>query len=436
MRRSWRGFASLVAVLALGVVTACKGLLDVSVPSRIPATPLETPANAVLLANGAIADLDCAIGSYAVVAGELTDELEDATLTAARWVYDQRHVPSDQQRYAVNECDAGGTYIPVNRARGSADNVLRLLNGATDADMPTGVRRDSLVAIMAAYAGYSRVLLGEMFCSAVISNVNPDGSIEYGPELTSQQVLQSADSMFTIAIQAAQATGNADALNMAYIGRARARLGLGSYSEASADAKQVTDAAYMHVATASTATGRRENRVYDESNVTTGVASSVGPRYQQMTYNGKADSRVRAVATGKTSSTGVVLWAQQKYLDASSPIPIAKWAEARLIVAEAAARGNILPDAIAIINDLHQRAGIDPYNGAVTQSAVLAQVIEERSRELWLEGQRLGDVRRNDLRLQPAPGTPYRNGGVYGADGKDLCLKLPDVERQNNPKLQ
>jgi hypothetical protein len=426
----------LGAALALGAITACKGLLDVSVPSRIPASPLENPANALLLANGAIADFDCALGAYAVMAGMLTDELEDATLTAARWVYDQRQVPSDQQRYAVNDCDAQGTYVPVNRARGSADNVLRILGSATDAEMPAGVSRDSLVAIMSAYAGYSRVLLGEMFCSAVISRVNPDGSIDYGSELTPEQVLQSADSMFTAAIQAAQATGSTDALNMAYIGRARARLDLGRHEEARADAEQVTDPSYLHEATASSATARRENRVYNESNAATGVASSVGPRYQQMSYNGKADPRVSAAATGKSSTTGVVLWAQQKYPTAASSIPVAKWAEARLIVAEAAARANTLPEAIAIINDFHQRAGLDPYSGPATQSAVLAQIIEERSRELWLEGHRLSDVRRNDLRLQPAPGTPYRNGGVYGADGKDLCLKLPDVERQNNPRLQ
>ncbi|HEX6808425.1 MAG TPA: RagB/SusD family nutrient uptake outer membrane protein, partial [Gemmatimonadaceae bacterium] len=83
----------------------------------------------------------------------------------------------------------------------------------------------------------------------------------------------------------------------------------------------------------------------------------------------------------------------------------------------------------------HARAGIPPYSGLTDQTSVLNQVIEERSRELFLEGQRLYDVIRNNLSLLPAPGSPYRNGGQYGPDGSQLCLKLPDIERANNPNL-
>src|SRR6185312_7696288 len=374
-------------------LAACDSLLDVPVPSRIPAGPLETPANAVLLTNGAIGDFDCALGSFIIVGGQLTDELEDATETAARWVYDKRAVPTDQQLYAIADCDDEGTYIPSNRARESADNVLRILQNATDDQMPSGVSRDSLIATLAAYAGYARIQLGEMFCSSVISTLNPDGSITYGTELTPAQMFQSADSSFTLAITTAQAAGNnQDALEMAYIGRARAELDQGLWDAAKADAQQVEgDVNYEHVSTASGTVPRRENRVWSESN-SVGVASSVGPRYQGMTYDGVADPRVQAAAIGQTSESGVNEWDQLKYPDVSTSIPIA-------------------------------------------QASVLAQVIEERSRELFLEGQRLYDVIRNNLSLQPAPGSPYRNGGQYGPDGSGLCLKLPDIERANNPNL-
>jgi hypothetical protein len=433
--RSRTGLAFLGAVLAVAALTACDSLLDVSSPSRVPASQIETPANAVLLANGAIGDFECALGAFIVVGGELTDELEDATATAARWVYDKRSVPTDQQNYALNDCDAEGTYVPINRARESADNLLRILTAASDSEMPSGVKRDSLIAVMAAYAGYNRVLLGEMFCSAVISTLNPDGTIEYGVELTPQQVFQSADSMFSTAISVAQSlTGGGDILNMAYIGRARARLDMGQYDAARADAEQVTDPTYVHYATASSTTGRRENRVWAESNPT-GVASSVGPRYQNMTYGGVPDPRVKAAFSGDTSSSGVLEWYQKKYPEAGSPIPVAKWAEAQLIIAEADVRAGDVDGAVTIIDALHTRAGLPPYNGARDQQSVLAQVIEERSRELWLEGQRLYDVIRNDLAIDPPPGTPYRNGGVYGPAGRQLCLKLPDVERAGNPNL-
>lgn len=434
-RRSRQGILLFGAALLLSALAACDSLLDVPVPSRIPAGPLETPANAVLLTNGAIGDFDCALGSFIIVGGELTDELEDATETAARWVYDKRSVPTDQQLYAIADCDGEGTYIPTNRARESADNVLRILQNATDAQVPTGVSRDSLIATLAAYAGYARIQLGEMFCSSVISTLNPDGSITYGTELTPQQMFQSADSSFTLAITTAQAVGNnEDALEMAYIGRARSELDQGLWDAAKADAGQVTDVNYEHVSTASGTIPRRENRVWAENN-SVGIASSVGPRYQNMTYDGVPDSRVPTVAFNQTSESGVHEWEQLKYPDVSTSIPVAKWSEAQLIIAEADVRDGDPASAITIIDELHLRAGLPPYSGLTDQTSVLNQVIEERSRELFLEGQRLYDVIRNNLSLLPAPGSPYRNGGQYGPDGSQLCLKLPDIERANNPNL-
>ncbi|MGH7647625.1 MAG: RagB/SusD family nutrient uptake outer membrane protein, partial [Gemmatimonadaceae bacterium] len=425
-RRSRQGIVLLGAALVLGGLVACDSLLDVPVPSRIPAAPIETAANAGLLTNGAIADFDCALGSFIVVGGELTDELEDATETAARWVYDKRAVPTDQQLYAIADCDDEGTYIPSNRARESADNVLRIVQAASDDQMPSGVSRDSLIATLAAYGGYARIQLGEMFCSSVISTLNPDGTITYGPELTPQQMFQSADSSFTLAISTAQGSGNnQDALEMAYIGRARAELDQGLWDEAKADAQQVEgDVNYEHVSTASSTTPRRENRVWTENNATS-IASSVGPRYQHMTYNSVPDPRVPTDSfAALPSESGVHEWQQKKYTSPGASIPIASWTEAELIVAEADARTGHPTDAIAIIDALHERAGLPAYSGATDQNSVIAQVIEERSRELFLEGQRLYDVIRNNISLQPAPGSPYRNGGNYGADGSQLCLKL------------
>jgi hypothetical protein len=59
-------------------------------------------------------------------------------------------------------------------------------------------------------------------------------------------------------------------------------------------------------------------------------------------------------------------------------------------------------------------------------------VIEERRRELFLEGHRFFDIRRLNLPLDPAPGTAYRKGGLYG---ENRCFPLPDVERFNNPSF-
>jgi hypothetical protein len=57
-------------------------------------------------------------------------------------------------------------------------------------------------------------------------------------------------------------------------------------------------------------------------------------------------------------------------------------------------------------------------------------LIEERRRELWLEGPRMYDIRRFDLTLTPAPNSSFGKGGFYG---NTVCLPLPDVERLYNP---
>ena len=72
------------------------------------------------------------------------------------------------------------------------------------------------------------------------------------------------------------------------------------------------------------------------------------------------------------------------------------------------------------------------YGRTMTQQQVLDQIVDERRRELYLEGHRLGDLRRYNLPVLPAAGTPFQAGGVYGTL---TCFPLPDVERINNPNI-
>jgi hypothetical protein len=149
-----------------------------------------------------------------------------------------------------------------------------------------------------------------------------------------------------------------------------------------------------------------------------------------------ADPRVAVTDLGFMGTDGhTELWQANKYSEITSPMPIAKWEEAQLILAEAAVADNQLSTAEDIINALHASAGIpNPAYDATgkSQEEVMAQVIEERRRALFLEGHRLGDIRRYDLPLVPAPGSAYVSGGTYG---DQRCFPLPDVERIHNPNL-
>ncbi len=396
---------------------ACGSLLDVEAPSRIPAEALDDPATAPLLLNGAIGEFECALGSYVVMGGMVGDELVDATQTADRWPYDRRDVQPTDRRYGEFGCTALGVYTPLSTARWTTESVLAKLQGWTDAQV---AGRAGLIATAAAYSGYAHLLLGEGFCSGVLL----DGSLVPGGEATRADVLGRAVDRFGLAITTAQAASNADILNMALVGRARARLDLGDRAGAAADARLVA-ANYVKNATASTLASRRENRVFEQNNQAQAV--TIGPAYRNLTFGGVADPRVRVTDTGRNATDGNRIWAQNKYSGLATAIPIATWDEAQLIIAEAEGGQT----AVGIINLFHTRAGL-PVFASTDAAAIRSQVIEERRRELFLEGHHLGDVIRYSLALTPATGTAFPKGGTYGST---TCLPLPNVERLNNPNF-
>jgi len=409
----------VLALAALLSLTGCDidQALDVDNPTRIPAEGLTSPENAQLLVNGAVGDFDCAYNAYVALSAVVAGELTDATQTADRWPYDRRAVRPDDQRYSTFDCDDLGVYTPLATARWSADNILSALLEWSDEDVPGD--RDDLIATAAAYAGYSYLLLAEGFCTM---------AIDLSAEMQSEEVFDSAVARFTTAIDAAQTSGSDSILNMARVGRARAYLGLGMHQNALADALLVPDD-FVYEVSASTAATRRNNRVFDESGVgpTGGDALSVGASYRNKTWLGDPDPRVPVQDENRTGVEGTPIFLQMKYGSLADPLPLATGVEASLIVAEIQG-GSV---AVGIINELHARAGLEPYGGG-SAAGIQAHVIEERARELWLTGHRFFDIRRLNLPLDPAPGIDYRKGGVYG---DTRCFPLPDVEIRNNPNI-
>lgn len=428
-RARWLVWAPLLALIILP--TACDTLdnpLEVQPASRIPSGVLETSANALLLSDGAIADFECAFNSYTVESGVVGEEFIYAQQTASRTPYDRRNTTKDDSDYAVNACTNNlGVYTPLQTARQSNENVLALLKTWTDAEVSAGAgspNRTNLIAIAAAYAGYSYVLLGEGFCTMAISSVNLDKSLTYGGEIQRDSVFRLAVARFSEAITAATAANNIPIRNMAYLGSARAKLNLGNYAGAKADAQQIPSG-YLRVVTASDANGRRQNRVVIENSVLN-RNQSVGPPYRTM-----GDTRVPVTATTLISATGITHFYQTKYATTATPLPLATYEEAQLIIAEADIRAGSLATALPIINASRARGGQGVFVGT-TQAEYLAELIDQRRRELFLESHHLGDVIRYSIALQPAAGSPYHFGGTYGTQ---ICLPLPSAERLNNPLI-
>src|SRR5690606_23887851 len=169
---------------------------------------------------------------------------------------------------------------------------------------------------------------------------------------------------FTKALDAAQAAGNADLTNLAYLGRAKARLDGGDLAGARADAALVTPG-FVYNATYSESNTRQYNRIYAFNGQGTSV--TVAPDYRST-----GDPRVPVRDSGRTSADqNTDLWVQQKYTSLAAPIPLARYEEAQLIIAE--------------------------VDGTMSDAALA----EERRLEFFLEGRRFGDIRRLNLDYEP-----------------------------------
>ena len=411
-RRTLRLALFAITVAAQLGVAGCSDLLTVELPTRVADAALDDPALATVLVQGAVADYECALANYASATGLLTDELIDATGWIAVTLWDQRRILPNNDNLGSSGCTTlgYGVYTPLQTARFQASDVARRIKGFPDADVPN---KSTLLATAAAIEGYAITLLGEGFCEIAIDN---------GPGLTRTQSLTLAEGRFTEAIALATSASNSALLNLARVGRARVRLNLGKLTEAAADADAVPTG-FVYNATFSSTNDRRRNRLFFDSQ--TNLYLSVDPRFRNLTVDGVADNRVQVTNAGRNGHDGITpLWLQQKYGSDAANIPMASWREARLISAEA--KGGAA--AVSAINELRSASNL-PLYASTDAAAILAQVREERRRELFLDGHRLNDMLR--LNRPFDTGTTFK-GVPYGTT---TCLPLPDVERLSNPNF-
>lgn len=395
-------------------------------PGQVSAATLYVPANAQLLVNGAISDFECAYTRYVVGSGLLIDELSNAIGSTANFDYDARRMLTNAA-YGTGACGSinqqPAIYSTLSTARGSADTVLARLREWDDASMPAGVNRTRLIGQAATYAGYSLVLLGEGMCT---------GAVNLSAELTSAQLFAEAKLRFDAGIEAATTAADAATLNLALLGRARTSLNLKQPAAAGTDAARIP-AGFVSNTGTDNITVRRQNFSFLSINLNS--YNTVDPTFRGLTINGAPDPRVAVTNSGRVGTAlGTTIWTPDKYPLISTPTPIARYAEAQLIVAEARQAAGDLVGAAAAINIVRAtRAGVPAYDvTGQTSAQVLATIIEDRRRELFLEGHRLGDIRRYSLPLAPAAGTAFPGGGAYGTQS---CFPLPDVERINNPNI-
>ncbi|HKO14887.1 MAG TPA: RagB/SusD family nutrient uptake outer membrane protein [Gemmatimonadaceae bacterium] len=420
----WRAHRALarasmaLAAGALAALAACDSLLSVDNPGNVPAASLDNPAMAPILDVSALGQFECAFTQFILTGGVLSGEYDVSTyfVDANQWGW--RGVETKTQ---AGSCPGSrtttslGFFAPMQEARFMAEDAVRRISGFTDAQVPDRVK---MLAELSAYAGYAYVLLGEGMCTMTVNN---------GPLMTRDDTWKLAEQRFADALGYASTADYTDITNMAHVGRARAELDLGDLPAAATDA-QAVPAGYLRVSEYSEQTPARENRIYNMT--IRNDFLTVDPAYRNLTVGGVPDPRVKVKNTGRNGQDGVTpQWQQQKYVgNGAAPVPLASWVEAQLIYAEAVATSD--PQAAKdAINRVRASSGVAPLDGS-EGSDVTAIVLEERRRQLFTEGQRLGDMLRKNI---PFPSGVNHKGQTYGPT---TCVPLPDVETQNNPNLK
>ncbi|HEV7990589.1 MAG TPA: RagB/SusD family nutrient uptake outer membrane protein [Gemmatimonadaceae bacterium] len=413
--------ALLVSVIALA--TACNSLLTVDNPGRVEADALDDPALMPTLEAAAIQQFQCGFAQYVATAGMLSGEYLSANAFVDNHPWEWRGAveikaaPGSCPGAAARTTTSMGFYAPLQLARFQLDDAAARAEKFTDAQVPN---RQKMLTEFAAYGGYSYTILAEGMCQMTIDN---------GPAMARADVLAIAEKRFTSAIALATTLGDASLKSMATVGRARVRLDLGNLAGAAADAALVP-AGFVRNAEYSETTPARENRLY---NLTVrNDFLSVGPDYRNLTVNGAPDPRVKVLDVKRIGADNATpIWQQQKFITGAGavPLPIASYAEAQLILAEALGG----QEAIDAINRVRALSGIAPMAAPAPGTDITAILLEERRRQLFSEGQRYADMLRKNLPFLPAAGTANRKSQIFGTV---TCVPLPDVETRNNPNFK
>lgn len=375
--------AVLSLALALGACDVGE-LLEVELPGNVTADDVESPSLAPTLRVSAIGDFEWAWDSYVDFAARHSDEYihSSGNFTTRRQML--RDIPPELGAYQSN------IFGRWHRARYMLESNFTRLQGFTDAEVPN---RAMYLAEMRTYGGFVYIAFGEGFCGTPLDGDNV--------VRTPEQLLGIAVDQFTEAIQLATTAGRADLVSAAYIGRARAYLNLNDLDNAILDAEMVTDIEFEFLATREMGEGRRENTNANTNQLQTNQAATIAPSYRDVRWKDVPDPRVNVMNTGFVGhDNSTIVWRHDKTLPQGGEgqdVIIASGREALLIIAEAAAIDGDLDRARGILQTFHTRAGIPDVTEVdiPTQEDVIRHVIEERRRELFVEG---GHRHRDHLR--------------------------------------
>jgi hypothetical protein len=156
------------------------------------------------------------------------------------------------------------------------------------------------------------------------------------------------------------------------------------------------------------------------------------------------DSRL-AIDSTRPGSTlnGQKYVVQAKYNAYGDPIRLASGLEAQYIAAEAALHSSgSTTAALSVINTRRAAGGQTAYAGGTDTLSVITELLNQRARDFWLEGKKLGDLRRNpsvvltSVLTDPVGAAFYVPSSTLPSFGNTFCAPIPPQETNANPNFK
>ena len=409
---SQRVLRVVAPLCVLAGVSGCA--LDAVNPGPIRAEALNTPSALSSLVNGSGRDLAESINWVAYTGGAVAREIFPAGSTAAFGI----SVLHQNGKLVDNDGDTWWNF--AQRARWTSEDAvtrIKTVLGASSANNAT-------LAQALVWAGFSNRHLGENFCEGVINGGAPGPSTVY---------LERAEANFTEAITVATAANNANLVSTATAGRASVRLLRNNTAGAATDAASVASTFVYRMPYYQNELDQY-NRIFWASANQPYRAHTVWNTYIETYRRATRDPRVPydssltiLVGDEAVGSLGRVRWYfQTKYPTLASPINLVSGWEMRLIEAEVKLVAGDLDGALTSINGRRTALALAPVT-ATSLAEGWAALKRERGIELWLEGRRLGDLRRWAALSRPGALDPKEE-----IPGRDLCFATPLSEKQTN----
>jgi hypothetical protein len=400
------------AVLLAGATACGDQFLTVTNPNLIDASTVDPVASGAALALSAQQNLAFSMGLMSAYSSWFTEETNVGDTFPTRNEFGFRTITD------LNGSLNGDVWAPISLAAASSKQVL-------DLELPTPAANINL-ARAAMVRGFAVLQIATDFC---------EGTLSSGPKLTTTQLLDTASFWFSRAIDVGRANASTDGVaiaNASLVGRARVKLQKNDKPGAATDAGAVPAGFQFDLRHTDDAANRNRlsNRQwifsFDRANL------SVAPFFRvndpRVTYR----SGAAATAASQDNLPGGY-FQQTKFPGYGSAVRLASKLEADYINAEATGTTAML----ALVQSRRTANGLPAYAGATTDAAVLTEFYNQRAFEFYLEGKRIGDLRRNPAavsNLTPAGGVYFKPG--YQAVGRDTCYPLPRPETDNNPNTK